>query len=55
MIKKDWVERKTDKLLARAKKTGFFGDVITDAKWIQKTDGVVWDVALVLSLRFWER
>ena len=55
MIKKDWIERKTDKLLARAKKTGFFDSVIIDAKWIQETDAVVWDVALALSLRFWER
>ena len=55
MIEKDWIERKTDELLTRARSTGFFSDVIKDARWIRETDAVVWDVALAISLKYWER
>ena len=52
-IEKDWVEIKVDEQIRRAKRTGFFMDVIDDARHFQ-ADGYAWDCALELSLRYWE-
>lgn len=49
----DWIETNTAHLLARATRTPYFRDVIADAKAIQETDAVVWDVALAISVRYW--
>lgn len=48
----DWVEKKTAELLAKAKRSGFFRDVIDDAKQFEQ-DGYVWDVALEIACRYW--
>jgi hypothetical protein len=48
----DWEETKTDQLLAQAKKTGYFLDVIRDAKYFE-ADGYRWDVALAKALEYW--
>jgi len=48
----DWIETKTTQLLAAAKRSGFFNDVINDAKeW--KAEGYAWDVALAKSSEYW--
>lgn len=48
----DWVEKKTAKLLAKAKRSGFFRDVINDAQHFER-EGYVWDVALEIACRYW--
>lgn len=48
----DWIETKTAQLLAAAKRSGFFADVITEAKWFEK-QGYAWDVALAMSCKYW--
>ena len=50
----DWIENKTAELLATAKRSGFFSDIIADAKEIQD-EGFAWDVALAESCRYWCR
>ena len=52
MIKRDWIEQKTEQLLTIARQSGFFGDVIRDARDFEQ-DGYVWDVALIMSLHYW--
>jgi hypothetical protein len=52
MIDKDWIELKTENLLAAAKRSGFFSDVIADAKHFE-ADGYCWDVALAMSCDYW--
>jgi hypothetical protein len=52
--KPDWVELKTARLLAAAKRSGFFRDCIRDAEAFA-ADGYVWDVALAMSCEFWCR
>ena len=49
----DWIEANTAAMLARAKRSQFFSNVIADAKAIQATDSVAWDVALSISVRYW--
>ena len=53
MIEKDWIELKTERLLAAAKRTGFFQDVINDAKQIESDHGYSWDVSLAKSCEYW--
>lgn len=48
----DWEEKKTAELLLVAKRTGFFADVISDAKEFS-AEGYRWDVALAKSLEYW--
>ena len=48
----DWIEAKTSRLLTAARRSGFFANVIADAK-LFAAEGYVWDVALMLSLRYW--
>ena len=50
----DWTEQKTASRLRQAKRTGYFLNVIEDAKEIQ-SDGFAWDVALAKSLEYWAR
>lgn len=49
-----WVERKTAELLAKAKRSGFFRDVISDAEHFA-SEGYAWDVALAMSCEYWCR
>jgi hypothetical protein len=49
---KDWIELKTERLLAAAKRSGFFADVIRDAEYFA-ADGYVWDVAIAMSCKYW--
>jgi len=48
----DWLENKQAALLRAAKRSGYFADVIADAKWIA-ADGFSWDVALAMSCKYW--
>lgn len=48
----DFIETKTAELLARAKRSGFFADVIRDAEFFE-ADGYAWDVALAISCNYW--
>jgi hypothetical protein len=48
----DFEERITAKLLERAKRSGYFLDVISDAKEFQK-DGFRWDVSLAKACEYW--
>ncbi len=49
----DWIEKKTAELLASAKRSGYFSDVIDDAKWLADSEGYAWDVALAISCKYW--
>jgi hypothetical protein len=49
---KDWIELRTEQLLKKAKLSGFFKDVISDAEEFEK-QGFVWDVALAMSCEYW--
>ena len=49
-----FIERKTAALLAAAKRSGFFGDVIDDAKRLE-SEGYAWDVALAIACEYWCR
>lgn len=48
----DWIERQTAKLLAKAKRSGYFREVIQDAKHFE-SQGYVWDVALAIACGYW--
>jgi len=48
----DWVEIKTGAMIRSAKDSGFFADVIADARCFLN-DGYVWDVALAMSCKYW--
>ncbi len=48
----DYLENKVANLLASAKRSGYFSEVIADAKHIQ-SEGYVWDVALAISCGYW--
>jgi len=49
----DWIERKTAELLARAKRSQFFRDIIQDARYFESHDGYAWDVCLSIACRYW--
>ena len=49
----DWIERKTGELLARAKRSPYFREVIEDARYFEARDGYVWDVCLSIACRYW--
>jgi|TARA_R110000868_G_C10780465_1_gene755463 hypothetical protein len=48
----DWIETKTSQLLAMAKRSGYFVDVIKDAKHFA-AEGYEWDVALAKACTYW--
>lgn len=48
----DFAERMTAKLLAKAKRSGWFKNVIRDAEEF-KSDGYAWDVALAKACEYW--
>ena len=50
----DWIEQNTDRLIRRAKRSQFAADIFRDARDIHDNDGYVMDVALMMSLRYWE-
>ena len=52
-MKKDWLENKLDELIAKAKRTGYFQNVIDDALHFEANDGYAWDVALAIALEYW--
>jgi len=54
MIQRDWIEQKTDRLIRRAKRSQFAKNIFRDAHDFHRIDGYVMDVALMLSLKYWE-
>ena len=48
----NFIAIRTEQLLAMAKRSGYFNDVIADAT-IFFNDGHVWDVALAMSCKYW--
>ena len=48
----DWIETKTAKLLASGRRSGYFAEMIQDAKEFER-DGYAWDVALAKSAAYW--
>lgn len=48
----DFAERMTAKLLAKAKRSGWFKDVIRDAESFA-AEGYAWDVALAKACEYW--
>ena len=48
----NFIAIRTEQLLAMAKRSGYFNDVIADAT-IFFNDGYVWDVALAMSCKYW--
>lgn len=51
-IHKNWLERKAEKLIARARASQFKRDIFADADRFRR-EGYVPDVALMMSLRYW--
>jgi len=51
-MKPDWIETTTSRLLAAGRRSGYFADMIDDAKEFER-EGYVWDVALALSAAYW--
>ena len=49
----DWIERKTAELIAQAKRSRYFHEIITDAQYFERHDGFVWDVCLAIACRYW--
>jgi hypothetical protein len=49
----DWIERKTAQLIAVARRSQYRENIFADARDIAAEDGVVMDVALAISLRYW--
>ena len=49
----DWIETQTAALLARAKRSPYYRNVVADAQAIHDRDAVVWDVALAIAVRYW--
>ena len=50
---RDWIEIKTEHMIRRAKRSQFAADIFRDAREFH-ADGYVMDVALMMSLRYWE-
>jgi hypothetical protein len=48
----DWIETQTAILLQRAKRSGYFANVIADANHFE-SEGYVWDVALAIACNYW--
>lgn len=48
----DWIETTTAELLRAAKRSGYFADVIRDAKHFS-AEGYAWDVALSIACNYW--
>ena len=48
----DWIETKTAELLAAGRRSGYFAQMIQDAKYFEE-EGYVWDVALAMSAAYW--
>ena len=53
-MERDWIEQNTDRLIRRANRSQFAADIFRDARDIHARDAVVMDVALMMSLRYWE-
>ena len=51
---RDWIEINTDRLIRRAKRSQFSAEIFADAREIHRREAVVMDVALMISLRYWE-
>jgi hypothetical protein len=52
-MRQDWIESKTDELLAIARASKFKRDILSDASGFE-SQGFVPDVALAMSIRYWE-
>jgi len=50
--KNNFIAIRTEQLLARAKRSGYFSEVISDAT-IFFDEGYVWDVALAMACKYW--
>lgn len=51
----DFIETRIAALIRAAKRSGYFADVIDDAKHFHENDGYAWDVALAMSCEYWCR
>ena len=49
----DWIERKTAQMIAVARRSQYRESIFADARAIAAEDGLVMDVALAVSLRYW--
>jgi len=52
-ISKDWIELKTEKMINRARSSQFKQHIIDDARRFH-SEGYQMDVALMMSLKYWE-
>jgi len=48
----DYIETISEELLAAGRRSGFFADMIRDAKEFER-EGYVWDVALAKAAAYW--
>jgi len=49
----DFIECKTGELLARAKRSPYFTDIIADAEDLERRFALVWDICLAISVSYW--
>lgn len=49
----DWIETKTDELLAKAKRSGYLTEAVDSAKYFVELYGYEYDVALAISCKYW--
>jgi len=49
----DWIETKTNELLAKAKRSGYLKEAVADAKHFVELYGYEYDVALSIACKYW--
>lgn len=54
MTAPDWIKQNTDRLIRRARRSQYAAEIFADARHIHETEALVMDVALMISLRYWE-
>jgi len=54
MYAESWIEENTDKMIRRARRSQFAEEIFATAREIHEDEAVVMDVALMMSLRYWE-
>ena len=50
----DWLETKCEQMIGRARRSQFARSIFADAAAIVEHDAMAPDVALIISLRYWE-
>lgn len=49
----EWIEKKVAQMLRDLRRSGFWDSGIDEARYLQRTYGYAWDVALKISCDYW--